>query len=684
GDAINFTRRLLDSERLHTWLTETRQDLVLMVSEQIYSQVIKQGHSNCDPAQLQRVRVRHRQVRATAWVLPRKRQQLRPLQTLAAGWQWGREAGRRIREAAVDRLRRRVWRVPLWALLSPVLALVIAVGVVIGGVIQSPADPCGVPTELPVVTSPTNEALWRQLGDMFTDNLKGPGGRCRAGNVTVFSVPSSSDVTDAIAAGWSSDSVSRYGPEPSVWIPDSGAEVNRVNERLAGQELHPLGSVATSPLVLAMPPSDAARAGLGRSSTWTAIRDVGQPADNPRVRIARSDPTSTATALLGTVGLYSTVRDTDDRRAIEQMLAPVVGDDESGGLCTIGQRDRNSVLGGGEPPGAVITSERLMVARNRGKLGGSCGGQTFGPDDGLEAIYPSDRTPFLDYPYMLLKAAFEDDERKELALEFFRFLRSDPEARKMLCEAGFRNVNHQVCGTVNQQDGVFPPASFTPLPPPSGKAVESYLDQWDAARRAAFTLLVLDVSGAMRDRLPNQPGADRMTAAREAARGAVRLMGSRDHIGLWQFATRLDGERDYRELVPLGPVDARRQPVLDALAHIRATSRHAGLYDTIVAGVAHLDDKGGGADDVNAMIVVTDGKDDDPAGGATLDDVVDRLRAKSRVHVFLLALEPSACGSPSLTVLTDRTAAVCLDAGESGLDRAFRQVSATLWGTEGP
>jgi len=500
----------------------------------------------------------------------------------------------------------------------------------------------------------------------------------RQGNVTVFSVPSSSKITDAVAAGWPRDSVTQYGPEPSVLILDSSAEVNRVNERLAGTKLTPLGSVATSSVVLAMQRSDVGTVGLDRSSTWRAIHDAGQPADDPRVRIARSDPTSTATALLGTIGLYSTLRDVGDRRDIERMLTSV-GDDETNALCPMGQS--KPVVGDTDLPGAVIISERLMVARNRGKLGGSCGGQVLQGDDRLEAIYPSGQTPFLDYPYVLLKAASRYDKRNELARSFFQFLKSDPEARKVLCEAGLRNANRQVCGTISDQDGALAPAPATPLPTPDGKAVEDRLDQWRAARRAAFALLVLDVSGSMRNQLPDQPGADRMTAAREAAEDAVRLMSNRDHIGLWQFSTELEGNRDYKELVPLGPVGTRRQPVLDALAGMKATNGDTGLYDTIIAGVTHLHDKGGGADDANALIVVTDGEND-RAGGATLDDVIDQLRDSSQVHVFLLVFGPAACSSPDLRVLTNRTDIVCLDAGESGLDRAFGQVSATLWGTD--
>lgn len=679
GDAINFTRRLLDSERLHTWLTATRHDLVLMVSEQIYSQVIKQGHcQRYDRTHFQWVTVRHRQVRVTAWVFPRDPRPLGVGHALAAGWERGWEAGRRIGEPVVRLLQRRVWRVPLWVL---ALLLALVIGVIVVAIIllnRDEADACPVPTELPVLTSPTSEGIVRQLGDMFTDGLKGPGGRCRKANVTVFSIASSSEAVKAVGAGWPSDYVTGFGPEPSVLIPDSQEEVNRINQRLAGARLTTLGSVATSPVVLAVRRSDRERAGLGRSSTWNEIRRAGQPAGNPTVRIARSDPTSTATALLGTAGLYSTSDDASDRREIEQTLTPVVGDSETAALCPQGH---DKPLVGGGPPTAVIISEQLIVARNRGKLGGSCAGKPLAGSDPLEAIYPSDRTPFLDYPYVLLKAASKDG-RKEIALKFFQFLESDVEARKVLCEAGFRNANRQVCGTISEQDGVLAVAPVTPVPAPDGKDVQDRLDQWAAARRAVWALLVLDVSGSMRNQLPDQPGADRMAAAQEAARNAVQLMGSRDHIGLWKFSTRLEGDRDYQELVPLGPVDTQRQAVLDALAGMRAPSGDTGLYDTIIAGVAHLQDKGGQDNGANALIVVTDGENDDPAGGATIGDVIDQLPDESQMHVFLLVFGPAACGSPSLTKLTNRTDAVCLDAGEIGLERAFKQVSATLWGTE--
>jgi Ca-activated chloride channel family protein len=677
GDALNFAFRLLDSAKLRARLASVRRDLVLMVSEQIYSQVIATGNcSRYAASDFEQVTVKNKGLRAKAWVFRRETSPSGFEEALAALGERVWEVGARAGGLTVGLLRRRVWRVPLGLVLFPFLALTLAVAPL---VTRSEADACPVPAELPLLTSTTNEALMRQLGGLFTDDLRRPGDRCRLANVTVFSVPSSSDVVDAVATGWPVDSVTRHGAEPSVWIPDSSAEVNRVNERL-GRTLTKLGSIATSPVVLAMRQADVGMVGRTRSLTWSAISRVGRPPEGPRVRVARADPTSTAAALLGTIGLYTTADDASGRRAIEQMLVPVVGGDETGAVCAMGQVGAD----GDEPPGAVITPEHLVVARSRGRLGGSCGGRTDREGDRLDAVYPSDPTPFLDYPYVLLEAAFEDDEREALWRQFFTFLQSDPEARKAMCEAGLRDPDRRVCGTIGVQDGVLPFTPLTPLLAPDGGTVEGRLGQWGAARRAAWALLVLDVSGSMRSPLPGQPGGDRMSAAREAAENAVQLMGSRDHIGLWQFSTRLEGSRDHRELVPLGPVETQREPVRNALRGMRATTGDTGLYDTIIAGVANLRDEGGGGDDANALVVVTDGENDDPSSVTTVDDVIDQLIGGRPVHVFLLTFGSAACGSRELTTLTSRTETVCLDADESGLDRAFEQVSATLWGTDSP
>jgi Ca-activated chloride channel homolog len=302
-------------------------------------------------------------------------------------------------------------------------------------------------------------------------------------------------------------------------------------------------------------------------------------------------------------------------------------------------------------------------------------------------VYAADGTPVLDHPFVLLPAATELDDRARLARRFFEYL-TGPDAQHDLREAGFRDAARNVGGSLGADDGVLvddPPAWAGP---PAGATLVRELDAWEQARLPARALLAMDVSGSMSEKLPG-PGGHRITAARQAAARAVRLMGDKDHIGLWRFSQSLDGPRDYQELVPLGPAGARAgggrgsEQVAETLAGLGATKEDTGLYDTMDAGIGKLRAGGGPNDAVDALIVVTDGKNEDTNGGVGLGDVVDRLRDGEKVLAFFLTFGPARCDAGDLGELTagqpDRVR--CLDADRIGLELAFEQVAATLWGT---
>jgi hypothetical protein len=118
----------------------------------------------------------------------------------------------------------------VWALLALVVAVVTGSLAVRSALGPTVAAACPIPLELIVLTSPTKEASVRQLAVAFGDQAPGS---CRRSSVTVFSVPSSSAVAGALAAGWPADDLS-FGPAPAVWLPDATAEVERVNRQQVG------------------------------------------------------------------------------------------------------------------------------------------------------------------------------------------------------------------------------------------------------------------------------------------------------------------------------------------------------------------------------------------------------------------------------------------------------------------
>ena len=570
------------------------------------------------------------------------------------------------------------WRKP--AVLWPA-GLVVLVGVLLLILVSQFDDgSCDIPQELVVLTTPTKEGRVRELAVAFSDEKQE---RCRESSVTVFSVPSSATVADALVGRWPRDDLARLGPEPAVWMPDATAEVEQVNQRL-GDDLKSLGSIATSPVVLAVPESAMARVGEDRTVPWRTILGwARRPAPGSRVRIGRPDPSSSTAGLLATIGLnqWSGGPTTgNSRHAVEQAVDAVA--DELTELCQLAAP--------GRPARAVLVSEQVMVDYNKGRLGGPCDAREGRPER-LTAVYAADGTPVLDHPFVLLPAAAAPEGRAELADRFFAYL-SGPEVQARLRDFGFRDAARNVGGSIGAADGVLvhdPPAWAEPL---DGPTLDQEVDAWEKARLPARALLAMDVSGSMSEELPG-PGGERITAAREAAKRAVGLMGDKDQIGLWRFSQSLDGpSRDYQELVPLGPAGSRdggglgRDQVVETLDGLLATNEDTGLYDTIHAGIRKLRAGGGPADAVDALIVVTDGQNDDRNGGVGLGDVVDRLQDGKDVLVFLLTFGPARCDAGELETLTtgqpDRVR--CLDGDRLGLERAFEQVAATLWGTGGP
>jgi hypothetical protein len=695
GHAVIVAFRLLDSQQLRQCLRGSPGDLVLMVSDQIYDQVISPGHWVRYPAsRFDRVAVRNKETAVRAWVLrhpalpPPQPPPLRGLEAVRAAtlatWSWLRAAA--VRAARWLRPRRRL----VVTVTAAVVALAVAAVAVLvagrdaapgGGGRQAPvAQGCPGPLVLPVLTGPAMESTVRTLATMFQDATRAP---CRTGSIEVFPAPSSSEAVNVLAVDWTRDALAQLGPRPSVWLPDSSVEVERVNALLGAgdRKLAPLGSIATAPVVLAVQRSVMERLRLERSVSWdTMLRWGRRPAGDPRaLRIVRGDPTSSSAALLATIGLETDParaarRSEQSLHAVEQALDRPVGD-ELGELCN----GRQMAGSGDGPPRAVLVPEQAVFATNHGAPGGPCGTSPPPEPQRLEAIYPADGTPVLDYPYVLLPAASQLPARERLARDFFAFLRS-PQAQQTLLQAGFRDQSYRVAPTIGTEDGILP-SRPRPMDLPRGPTVGADLSAWDRARLPVSALLAIDVSGSMKETFQG-PGGTRISTARSAATQAVKLIGDRDRIGLMRFSTRLDGARDYQDLVQLGPAAARRGRVQDQLRRLQPTSGDTGLYDTLLAGIQRLrSGSAGGADAVRALIVVTGGENDDPAGGAAVDDVLAGLDDGDQVLVFLLTLGPVRCDAGELRELDDHQDVHCLDADRLGLDVAFDQVSAALWGT---
>ena len=87
-------------------------------------------------------------------------------------------------------------------------------------------------------------------------------------------------------------------------------------------------------------------------------------------------------------------------------------------------------------------------------------------------------------------------------------------------------------------------------------------------------------------------------------------------LGLWTFADRLDGDRDYRQVVPVTPVAAAAVgPGAGDAARRSAPypAAHTGLYDSVL-GLYEEARQNWEPGKLNVVVVLTDGHNDDPVG----------------------------------------------------------------------
>ncbi len=412
---------------------------------------------------------------------------------------------------------------------------------------------------------------------------------------------------------------------PDVWIPDSSAWTYPVLARGAGL---PVGgpSVATSPFVLAAPAtgpggSPAGRHGL-RSLTTAQLLDPGAP-----VRWALPDPAGSPSAAAAVLALREALAGTPGGVG---RIAQVV---RAGG----GPAPRLDTLAGRPVPTVLPVTEQRLLAWSPPR-----------PEDRLVAAYSAGTRYAADYPYVVLATT---REARGQAAGLRQALRGDL-GRRLLASDGFRDPEG-VLGAAQRRPGI--DSSPQPTRVPTAAEVGSVARAVAVIRRPSRVLAVVDVSGSMAQPV-DATGESRLSLALQGLLTGLAAYPDDTVTGLWTFSTRLTPRTDYRELVPLvrlgvGPDGtAGRSRLAQALTQVQVrVDGGTALYDTTWAAVRAVR-KGWDPARANAVVVVTDGANHDPAG-LRLPGLLRRLRAddgERPVPVYGVAIGPDA----DLTSLT--------------------------------
>ncbi|TWP38625.1 VWA domain-containing protein [Leekyejoonella antrihumi] len=172
---------------------------------------------------------------------------------------------------------------------------------------------------------------------------------------------------------------------------------------------------------------------------------------------------------------------------------------------------------------------------------------------------------------------------------------------------------------------------------PDGKASVATLWTWHNLAKDARMLVLVDVSGSMSDQMdPNRPGTSRIDVLRGLELGALSTMPRSTEIGAWAFSTNLRGPgKDWKPLSkgihPVGPPgrsNTFRQALVGAVGEMPklvARNGDTALYDSVWAAYAEVSRTYDPAF-VDSVVVLTDGKNEDPNGGLDLSQLLTRLK----------------------------------------------------------
>ncbi|WP_328454751.1 substrate-binding and VWA domain-containing protein [Streptomyces sp. NBC_00386] len=438
-------------------------------------------------------------------------------------------------------------------------------------------------------------------------------GRCLDVGVTARE---SYEVAASLGAGKKSD--------VQVWVPDSDAWVERVADTGSATQVTSLGNVASSPVGVAVVPSAAKRLGWpAKTYTWTEL--AGGTTRAKKLELGAVDPARSSTGLLALARISaaaSGVKDGDVRTAaMAKTLSRHTSDSDTELLGTLPHEGSAT---GGNSAGrnqALILSEQAAFAHNSAPDGGQ----------DLDLFYPEDGSPLLDYPYTLVDEPRLSTDEGRAALRFMTLL-GEPAPRQFLRVFGFRTDAESPSATLVAEAGGRSPQPYTRILADSASkgAVQEALGMWTITVESARITTVVDASSSMGVTLPGD-GRSRMDVTKESLLQALATFTAEDEIGLWKFSTKLDGDKDYRVLVPTGRLGdskkkgGQRAKLTAAFKSLKPVPHgETGLYDTTLA--AYKEAVASYAKGrFNALVVLTDGVNRDP-GSISRSELVSELQ----------------------------------------------------------
>ena len=525
-------------------------------------------------------------------------------------------------------------------------------------------------TTLVVAASADKAALMTRFAASFSARSRAEnGGKCLQVQVVT---KSSGAATTALANGWQPGD----GPAPDVWSPSGSIWLTLLEDRLAKAQHSSLIPVpaavphlAASPMVVAMPrPMAVALGWPDKPIGWADLLSLASSkagwaafghSEWGQFSLGKTNPNFSHAGLEGTIATYyaavgrmsgltaADITSAVTRRFVAGVEQSVVryGDNTASFFSDwLRADDAGQSM---SYISALVTEENLVPSYNEGNptADPAANGQHGPATVPLVAVYPKEGTFIADHPYAVLSAPWVTADKRAAAQTFLAYLLSKP-VQDAWQRNHFRNAQNQP-GADGLAQGVVAAQPTRILQPPSPEITAQVLASWAQLRKTANVLSLVDVSGSMADRLPGA-ASTKLDAAKAAAAASLNLFTDKDEVGLWSFSGGVEGKQDYTELVPIGPMDGavgeqvRRDAMTAALKGL-VPSGDTGLYNTVAAAYQAVLDRYRD-DRINAVVVLTDGKND-AHGGLTLPKLLTLIKGITggrQIRIITIAYGPDA------------------------------------------
>lgn len=417
-----------------------------------------------------------------------------------------------------------------------------------------------------------------------------------------------------------------------AWVPDSALWVNVARSFPAGAQLvQQTGvTVARSPLMIVMPRSVAAQVpAYGSTVGWQFLlpQRVGGPATGLGLHVEFPDPAQSSAGLATLIQLQQLL-------GIGSTAHAAFADFVLNVQVTSGSGSLTSLASLAQPPRderpVTIASEQSIAQFDRAHPAA----------DGLSGRYPVQGTPELNYPYVLTSA---NQLERKAGQEFEKALKSSY-ATSYMQYLGFRSAAGTAPGWIGQYglDTAQPKLTAATAP---GEA-ETSLQAWQKLSLGSRDLVLLDVSEQMATPVSPTGTTLEQVLIQASSLGLTHFPDS-TQMGIWAFASHLDGNRPYKQVVPVGPLPAplglitRRQQITQATKQGKPVAgAPAALYSSILAAFKTLS-ASYQPRYVNAVLVMTAGIDN-AKGDMSAAALIRQLRAlynpNKRVEIVPLML----------------------------------------------